>query len=380
MTIKFYALLTHQGTAKLANATALGARLEITHLAVGDGGGTRPIPDPAQTKLINQKRRAPLNSLSIDAANTNQIIAEQVIPENVGGFWIREMGLYDADDDLIAVANCPETYKPQLQEGSGRTQVVRMILIVSHAQAVTLKIDPSVILATKDYVRAQIDHTGSFLVKKLREQATSLQDKMLHAAANLSDIPDKARARRNLQLGALAERDRLTPQDIGAISLDELVGIPLPWPSRTAPSGWLKCNGAKFNKKEYPVLASIYPSGKLPDLRGEFIRGWDDGRGIDDKRSPLSFQPDAIRNITGTQCLVVAYNGASTGAFFHTGKNANEGIYDDGSPINDAPGVGNSIVGRSTGEKIYFDASRVVPTADENRPRNIAYNYIVRAA
>lgn len=152
MTARFFALLTNIGAAKLANATALGTRLEITQMAVGDGGGTLPTPNPAQTQLVNEQRRAALNMLTVDPVNTSQIIAEQVIPETEGGWWIREIGLLDKDGDLIAIANCAETYKPQLQEGSGRTQTIRVILIVSSTAAVTLKIDPSVVLATRKYV------------------------------------------------------------------------------------------------------------------------------------------------------------------------------------------------------------------------------------
>lgn len=156
MTAKYFAILTNQGAARLANAAALGTKLNLTQMAVGDANGTLPTPDPAQTKLINQKRIAPLNLLTVDPTNTSQIIAEQIIPENEGGFWIREIGLYDDAGVLIAVANCPETYKPQLQEGSGRTQTIRMILIVSSTSAITLKIDPSVVLATRQYVDQQI--------------------------------------------------------------------------------------------------------------------------------------------------------------------------------------------------------------------------------
>ncbi|HFT7879994.1 TPA: phage tail protein [Enterobacter roggenkampii] len=152
MTAKYYAILTTLGAAKLANAIALGTKLEITTMAVGDGGGVLPTPDASQTAIVGEQRRAPINMLSIDPANPGQIIAEQVIPENEGGFWIRTIGLYDKDGTLIAVANCPETYKPQLQEGSGRTQTIRMILIVSNTDAITLKIDPSVVLATRKYV------------------------------------------------------------------------------------------------------------------------------------------------------------------------------------------------------------------------------------
>lgn len=156
MTVKYYAILTNQGAARLANATMIGSKLNLTQMAVGDANGVLPTPDPAQTKLINQKRIAPLNLLSVDPNNQSQIIAEQIIPENEGGFWIREIGLYDDEGVLIAVANCPETYKPQLQEGSGRTQTIRMILVVTNTEAITLKIDPSVVLATRKYVDDEV--------------------------------------------------------------------------------------------------------------------------------------------------------------------------------------------------------------------------------
>ncbi|WP_341768255.1 tail fiber protein [Escherichia coli] len=156
MSTKFYTLLTDIGAAKLASAAALGVPLKITHMAVGDGGGTLPTPDAKQTGLVNEKRRAALNMLYIDPQNSSQIIAEQVIPENEGGWWIREVGLFDESGALIAVGNCPESYKPQLVEGSGRTQTVRMVLITSSTDNITLKIDPAVVLATRKYVDDKI--------------------------------------------------------------------------------------------------------------------------------------------------------------------------------------------------------------------------------
>ncbi|EMR9933952.1 tail fiber protein [Escherichia coli] len=156
MSTKFYTLLTDIGAAKLASAAALGVPLKITHMAVGDGGGTLPTPDAKQTALVNEKRRAALNMLYIDPQNSSQIIAEQVIPENEGGWWIREVGLFDESGALIAVGNCPESYKPQLAEGSGRTQTVRMVLITSSTDNLTLKIDPAVVLATRKYVDDKI--------------------------------------------------------------------------------------------------------------------------------------------------------------------------------------------------------------------------------
>ncbi|ROR58834.1 phage tail protein [Providencia sp. PROV179] len=170
--MKYFALLTKLGENLLAQATALGTKLELTHMAVGDGGGSLPTPDTNQTKLIAEKRRAAINTLFIDDKNKNQIIAEQIIPEQDGGWWIREIGLFDKAGNLIAVANCPETYKPQLAEGSGRTQSIRMVLIVSHTESVTLKIDPSVVLATREYVNTEI----TVLDKKI--DALSAQTKL----------------------------------------------------------------------------------------------------------------------------------------------------------------------------------------------------------
>ncbi len=178
MTQKYYAIVTNLGAAKIANAAALGTKLNITQMAVGDGGGTLPTPNASQTKLVNEVRRAAINSLSNDAANASQVIAEQVIPEAEGGFWIREMGLFDADGTLIAVCNTPETYKPALQEGSGRTQTVRMILIVNSTDAITLKIDPSVVLATRQYVDSKVSQA----VIEVRQYADDLMAKHIAAA------------------------------------------------------------------------------------------------------------------------------------------------------------------------------------------------------
>ena len=157
MTAKYFAILTNYGAAQLANAVALGTQMNISAMVVGDGGGTLPVPDPAQTKLVRETRRAAVNQVSIDEKNPNFIIAEQVIPENEGGWFIREIGLFDDNGGLIAVGNAPETYKPNLQEGSGRTQVIQMVLMVSSTQAITLKVDPSVVLATREYVTKSID-------------------------------------------------------------------------------------------------------------------------------------------------------------------------------------------------------------------------------
>ncbi|WP_406877047.1 phage tail protein [Citrobacter freundii] len=235
MATKYLALLTNIGAAKLAKATALGTKVEITQLAVGDGNGVLPTPNPAQTALVHERRRAPLNMLTVDPANVSQIIAEQVIPEDVGGWWIREIGLFDKDGDMVAIANCAETYKPQLQEGSGRVQVIRVILIVSSTEAVTLKIDPAVVLATRQYVDSQLraheqsrNHPDASTTEKgfvqLSSSVTSDSESqaatpkavkiaMDNASArlakdrNLSDLTNTALARQNLELGDSSTRN-----------------------------------------------------------------------------------------------------------------------------------------------------------------------------
>ncbi|PWK31754.1 phage tail-collar fiber domain-containing protein [Pseudomonas sp. OV226] len=153
---QFFAILTNVGMAKQANADALGVPWKITDMGVGDASGTDPIPSAIQTHLINEWRRRPLNQLKVDPANAAVIIAEQVIPADEGGKWIREIALYDADGDMVAVANCAPSFKPLLSQGSGRTQVVRMNFIVNNSGNITLKIDPAVVLATREYVDLRI--------------------------------------------------------------------------------------------------------------------------------------------------------------------------------------------------------------------------------
>ncbi|NWD81901.1 phage tail protein [Pseudomonas reactans] len=153
---QFFAILTAVGEAKQANAAALGTSWTFAQMGVGDANGTDPIPSRTQTKLINERRRAPLNQVKVDPTNASVIIAEQIIPENVGGWWVRELALYDADGDMVAVANCAPTYKSLLAQGSGRTQVIRINLIVSSTSNIELKIDPSVVLATREYVDTSV--------------------------------------------------------------------------------------------------------------------------------------------------------------------------------------------------------------------------------
>lgn len=152
----YFLIPTADGEAKLANAQALGVALKLTAMSVGDGNGALPVPDRARKTLINERRRAAINSLSQDPQNASQFIAEQVIPETEGGWWIREAGLHAEDGTLVYYANIPETYKPVLAEGSARTQVVRLVCLNTSGATVELKVDPSIVLATRGYVDTQI--------------------------------------------------------------------------------------------------------------------------------------------------------------------------------------------------------------------------------
>ncbi|MER5167043.1 phage tail protein [Serratia ureilytica] len=229
---KYKAIITTAGAAKIAAASAGGIQLKIVSMAVGDGNGTLPTPSPAQTKLVNEKYRAALNGLIIDKALKNHILAEMIIPANVGGFWLREMGLYDEAGTLIAVSNMAESYKPKLEEGSGRTQTLRMILIVSSTEAIQVIAGGDTVLATKDYVTDAItahektrNHPDASTTAKGLVQLSSattstdetkastpkalkaVNDASMKKAANLSDLPDKAAARGNLALGDAATRN-----------------------------------------------------------------------------------------------------------------------------------------------------------------------------
>lgn len=509
MSTKFYTLLTDIGAAKLASAAALGVPLKITHMAVGDGGGALPTPDAKQTALVNEKRRAALNMLYIDPQNSSQIIAEQVIPENEGGWWIREVGLFDESGALIAVGNCPESYKPQLAEGSGRTQTVRMVLITSSTDNITLKIDPAVVLATRKYVDDEVTELKLYVDDQMRNHiaaqdphtqyaqkhnptftgepkaptpaagnnttriattefvqaaitalingAPATLDTLKEIAAAINNdpkfsttinnalalkaplsspaltgtptAPTAAQSVNNTQiattafvksaiagmvgsapaaldtlnelaaalgndpnfattmLNALAGKQpldntltNLSGKDVAGLlaylGLGEgsalPVGVPVPWPSATPPTGWLKCNGAAFDKVKYPHLATAYPSGKLPDLRGEFIRGWDDGRGIDAGRALLSIQTGMLEK---HRHIVVANDGYDSKEEWELATIFRR-AYTQGRGL-DAADAGGTLIPSPT---LHTRGSIGNTGGSETRPRNIAFNYIVRAA
>ncbi|MGS3120403.1 phage tail protein [Escherichia coli] len=429
MATKYYAVLTNVGAAKLVNATALGAQVEITQMAVGDGNGVLPTPNPAQTALVHELRRKPLNSLSIDQNNANQIIAEQVIPEDEGGWWIREIGLFDKDGDMIAVANCAETYKPQLQEGSGRVQVVRMILIVSSTAAVTLKIDPSVVLATRQYVDDQIIQVKSYVDQKMaahvaaadphkqyapkespaltgrptaptaegKDSSTQIAntafvqaaiaalvgsspealDTLNELAAALGNDPNFATTVTNSLAGKMDKSANGSDIENVSVFLQNLrlgagapaIGIPFFWPSSAMPNTvmtewadmvFLKFNGATFSASNYPKLALVFPALTLPESRGEFLRIWDDGRGVDAGRGLLSAQGHAYQS--HSHRLLMSAGSVGSGNVIGIDSSLNGTLTYN---INQ-PGGGQIQAIENAG-------------GTETRPRNIAFNFLVRA-
>ncbi|MFK3751461.1 phage tail protein, partial [Escherichia coli] len=227
MSTKFRTVITTAGAAKLAAATAPGGRkVNITTMAVGDGGGKLPVPDAGQTGLIHEVWRHALNKISQDKRNSNYIIAELVIPPEVGGFWMRELGLYDDAGTLIAVANMAESYKPALAEGSGRSQTCRMVIIVSSVASVELTIDTTTVMATQDYVDDKIAeheqsrrHPDASLTAKGFTQLSSATNS---TSETLAATPKAVKAAYDLANGKYTAQDATTARK-GLVQLSSAI-------------------------------------------------------------------------------------------------------------------------------------------------------------
>ncbi|MCW1827945.1 tail fiber protein [Enterobacter asburiae] len=215
MTVKYKTVITKAGAEKLAAATVPnGKKVNFTAMAVGDGGGTLPTPNANQTKLINEVWRHALNKISQDKKNKNYVVAELLIPPEVGGFWMREMGLYDDAGTLIAVGNMAESYKPTLVEGSGRAQTLRMVIMVSDIASVELTIDTSTVMATQDYVDEKLTeheqsrrHPDATLAAKGFTQLSSAIDS---ASEVLAATPKAVKAAYDLANGKYTAADATT--------------------------------------------------------------------------------------------------------------------------------------------------------------------------
>jgi phage-related tail fiber protein len=217
MTVKYKTVITKAGAIKLAAATVPnGKKVNFTAMAIGDGGGTLPVPDASQTKLVNEVWRHTLNKISQDNKHQNYVIAELLIPPETGGFWMREMGLYDDTGTLIAVGNMAESYKPELAEGSGRAQTVRMVIMVSDIESVELTIDTSTVMATQDYVDDKLAeheqsrrHPDATLKEKGFTQLSSATDS---TSETLAATPKAVKAAYDLANGKYTAQDATTAQ------------------------------------------------------------------------------------------------------------------------------------------------------------------------
>ncbi|EMG7886830.1 phage tail protein [Enterobacter hormaechei] len=217
MTVKYKTVITKAGAEKLAAATVPnGKKVNFTAMAVGDGGGTLPVPDPKQTKLVKEVWRHALNKISQDKKNKNYVVAELLIPPETGGFWMRELGLYDDTGTLIAVGNMAESYKPALAEGSGRAQTVRMVIMVSDIESVELTIDTSTVMATQDYVDDKLAeheqshrHPDATLTAKGFTQLSSATDS---ASESVAATPKAVKAAYDLAKGKYTAQDATTAQ------------------------------------------------------------------------------------------------------------------------------------------------------------------------
>ncbi|EYV16894.1 phage tail protein [Escherichia coli O145:NM str. 2010C-3518] len=214
-TRKFKTIITDTGAKKLAQAAAPGGNpVRLTHMAVGDGGGTLPTPDSKQTRLVHEVWRHTVNRVILDATHQNRIIAELVIPPETGGFWIREIGVFDEHGDLIAVGNTAESYKPAVAKGSGRAQTFRTILTVSSTATVALTVDNTMVMATVDYVNDKLKeheqsrrHPDASLTAKGFVQLSSATNSTSEA---LAATPKAVKAAYDLANGKYTAQDATT--------------------------------------------------------------------------------------------------------------------------------------------------------------------------
>lgn len=325
----FYTILTDIGKAKLANATALGTAVSLKDIAVGDGGGVAVQPATTDTALTNEVWRAALNNISIDSSNENWVVAEGYIPSTDGDFTVREVGLFDVDGDMIAVGNYPDTYKPTLASGSAKDLYIKVIIEVSDAGVVELKIDPAVVLSTRKYVDDEV-------AKRALLQGDNTLTFKVAAAVN----PDEA------------------------IAFGQFTGYVLPFATSTVPNGFLECNGAELSRTTYAnlyaVIGDTYGAGdgsttfNIPDLRGEFIRGFDNGRGVDSGRAIGTAQIDEFKS----------HNHNGYERTISIASNSNYRFSSPSDTSNPSPTVNSNTVQNSGGS--------------ETRPRNIAMMYCIK--
>jgi phage-related tail fiber protein len=365
----FGGMLTTLGANKKTNCDALGIPWEPKYMLIGDANGTDPVPNPSQTKLINQVYRAQLNQLRVSEKDANVLIAELVLPPDVGGWWIRELALEDKDGVFCAVSNVAPSYKPLLEQNSGRNQVVRMHIITNGTSNIQLKIDPSVVLATRQYVDDSIKNVlpadktpGEFTRVKVNNRGV----------VTSGDNPDT--------LAGLGIKDSYTKAEIESMIAQASalpVGATVAFPLDKVPPGFLELDGSVKSITVYPDLAAFLGTAfnkgdegvgnfRLPESRAEFLRGWDHGRGVDAGRTIGSYQSATI--VAG-QALAgqTSVSAANTSTEFNSLWGA--------EPVLAVP-VGMDVAVSPTGGSVSVP---VVGNLGYTRPRNLAVMWCIKA-
>jgi phage-related tail fiber protein len=367
----YFSLVTNQGLIKEAASNEPGGTaIDLTEMAVGDSNGTYYDPDGSETALVNEVHRVNLTHVVVDENNTNQLIVEAVLDETIGPFYIREVGIFDSNGDLFAIGKYPETFKPNLPAGSGKRLYIRMILGFANSPNVNLVINNDIALDP---------NFGTDVNNALAER--------LIKTNNLSDLSDYSTSRNNLDVYNKSQVDSainniITPS-----------GSIISYAANTPPSGFLECNGAEISRSVYNdlfnAIGTTFGNGdgsttfKIPDLRGEFIRGWNHG---------ISSDPDAISrldsgngtsgdNIGTKQSWALENMTGSVNVSSEYGERAKidgqTGVltYRDTGNVYNA-GAGGFATNKTRG--ITFDASLVAQTSSETRPRNIALMFCIK--
>ncbi len=246
----YYTILTSYGKQALANAQASGTSVNLVEFAVGDGNGSYYAPNETQTALVNEVYRAQINRITTDSANPNWLIIEGVIPADVGGFTIREIGIFDDQNKLIAIGNYPETYKPVLSQGAGNDMYIRFIMEVENVDSVQLKIDPAIVLASRKYVDDEIStHSADETSHNIPGQiSTAINSHNTDTSAHTdirNSLTDLQNNKANVDLSNVADLDLLNKlknvDGVGSgLDADFLRGLPADFGSSFGTAGYQK--------------------------------------------------------------------------------------------------------------------------------------------
>jgi phage-related tail fiber protein len=345
MTAKYYVTLTDYGATQVAQAHDV-ASITLAQMVIGDANGIPydPIDQKSRTSLVNQRATVPVQSVTIEGAVTT---VTATVAANIGGFNLHEIGLKDSTGQLVYIGNYHGGYKPAIAEGAGGELTIVIDITAESGKEALIEIDPNVVTANKNWV---VENFASLL---------ALQETDSRLTAAITAL-------------ASAIQSNLV-----------LTGTTILWCSKVVPVGYLELDGQEISRFTYPALFALFGTTfgagddattfNLPDLRGEFVRGWNHGReDVDIGREFGSFQHDAIRNITGSLKADVQDWGNTQ---FVDGLQA-EGAFER---INGQKSfTGDNSGGNSEAWGARFDASLVVPTAEENRPRNVALMYIIK--